>query len=105
MEWWLRCCIPWSRTFSKARWLCAESLRQLQRTIALTASVAWSLGDEVELLVLIRREECFVDASCSRVGFVLRLALGGPIVAAAIGPLLVLFAPYRIRCIGLSGLS
>jgi hypothetical protein len=67
--------------------------------------VAWSLGDEVELPVLIRREESFVHESCSRVRFVLRLALGVPIVAAAIGLLLVLFASYHIRCIGLSGLS
>ncbi len=74
-------------------------------TIAWPASVAWSLTDKIELLVLNRREESFVDASCSRVRFVRRLALGGPIVAAAIGPLLVLFAPYNIRCIGLSGLS
>ncbi len=60
---------------------------------------------KIELLVLNRREESFVDASCRRVRFVLRLALGGPIVTAAIGLLLVLFAPYHIRCIGLSGLS
>ena len=63
------------------------------------------MTDKIEIPVLNRREESFVDASCSRVRFVLRLALGVPIVAAAIGLLLVLFAPYHIRCIGLSGLS